>query len=142
MTVESNQHKRLATGWRILLVGVALLGGGITALMVGSENVRTRVLDTLALIGGSYRVEQQVAASSAQSDTRSEYLVVLSASAEANHYHAYFEQHPDIDYLSESIYPGTIRVSLPVPVGAVLEELKAQSFASFVIRNLPIFFCH
>jgi hypothetical protein len=54
----------------------------------------------------------------------------------------FFEQHPDIEYLSESIYPNTVRVALRIPVRQALEDLGRQPFVAFVIRNYPFLLCH
>jgi hypothetical protein len=67
---------------------------------------------------------------------------VLNDGARAVDYRAFFSASPQIEYLSESVYPNTIRISLPVPVSGALEKINSQSFTRFVFRNLAIFFCH
>ncbi len=72
----------------------------------------------------------------------SEYLVFLNRGADIATYMAFIEGHPDIQYLSESIYPNAIRIALKIPVRNALDDLKAQPFTRFVIRNYPFLFCH
>lgn len=72
----------------------------------------------------------------------SEYLVFLNRGVSVPTYMAFIEGHPDIEYLSESIYPSAIRIALKIPVRDVLADLEAQPFSWFVIRNYPFLFCH
>lgn len=72
----------------------------------------------------------------------SEYLIFLNRGVSVPTYMGYIEGHPDIQYLSESIYPNAIRVALNIPVRDTLADLQTQPFARFVIRNYPFLFCH
>ena len=71
-----------------------------------------------------------------------EYLVFLNRETDMAAYMSYFDLHPDIDFLSDSIYPNAVRIALKVPVDKSLGELKAQPFARFVIKNYPFLLCH
>ena len=55
---------------------------------------------------------------------------------------AFLEEHPHMCYPGEGVYPDTVRVDIEIPVGAALSELKHQPFVRFVLRSLPIYFCH
>ena len=126
----------------VTLIATAVLGG-VTGALLASAELRTAALDTLAIVGGAYRVQYESSVpDSPDGKRRSEYLVVLREDVEPSTYFEFFDTDPDMEYLSDSIYPRTIRVSLPVPVGASLETLEAQPFARFVVRNLPILFFH
>ena len=101
----------------------------------------TRALQALSWLGGAYS-NSYAALDVEPSNTRtSEYLIVLDTQTGSD-YHTYIDTHPDIEFLSESVYPNTIRVALTVPVGDTIKQLEARPFVRFVIRNLPIFFCH
>ena len=129
-------------GRRCALAVSALLGALAAAALVGVERPGPRLLALLGAIGGAYRVQHEIRVPDASLAGRAEYLVVLSGDEAAASAIAYFAAHADIEYLSESIYPRTHRVALPVPVGDLPEELESQPFVRFVVRNLPFFFCH
>ncbi|MFQ5995285.1 MAG: hypothetical protein ACE5K1_09320 [Acidiferrobacterales bacterium] len=125
----------------LTIVFVCLIVGVLVALSGRwADPVTNRLTKVVAAIGGAYAV--QYAASRATPVGASEYLIVLASDAKATSYVTFFEQHPDIEYLSESIYPNTLRVALKIPVRDVLADLNAQPFVNFVVRNYPFLFCH
>jgi hypothetical protein len=125
-----------------VLLAAALLAGALAGGVVASADVRKLVLNVVGWFGGSYRLAYQARTPDQGGARRSEYLVVLNDGARAVDYLAFFSASPQIEYLSESVYPNTIRISLPVPVSGALEKINSQSFTRFVFRNLAIFFCH
>lgn len=127
---------------RLGLILAALLGGVAAFAVADSESLGERAMQILAAMGGSYRVQYEARLPDEALIGRTEYLMVLRDEDQRAASLAYIESHPDIEYLSESIYPRTLRVSLPVPVGALPDEIETQPFVRFVVKNLPIFFCH
>ena len=120
----------------------AALGGLLAYAAVESEAFGERLMSVLSAMGGSYRAQYEARLPEEALAGRAEYLVVLRDISQLAATMQYIELHPDVDYLSESIYPRTLRVSLPVPVGDLPDEIEGQPFVRFVIKNLPVFFCH
>ena len=73
---------------------------------------------------------------------KSEYLVVLRENDLRHSAQSYINEHPEIDFIGESIYPKTLVVTLQVPVSASKAQLSAQPFVRTILPVLPIFFCH
>lgn len=111
-------------------------------LLTFNATARRVTLDVLAGLGSPYMASYQGEESGGAPSGSSEYLVVLSGSVDEATYLNLFAQHPDIEYLSESIYPNTFRIALRVPVGGAVEFLEAQPRVRFVIKNYPFLFCH
>lgn len=73
---------------------------------------------------------------------QSEYLITLSGDQSSSNHMAFLESHKNVTYLSDSIYPNTIRVAVNIPVGETIKEIEAQPFTRFVVKNYPFLFCH
>lgn len=73
---------------------------------------------------------------------KSEYLVVLRDNELRAGAQQYIAEHPDIDYIGDSIYPKTLVVTLTIPVGESKAQLAVQPFVRTVLPVLPLFFCH
>ena len=127
---------------RVLLVVVSSLIAGVAIglSLRWAEPVSNRLTEIMTDIGGVY-IAQYDASRTTVAGT-SEYLIVLSSNADPTSYITFFEHHPAIEYLSESIYPNTLRVALRIPVREALEDLGAQPFVAFAIRNYPFLLCH
>lgn len=123
-----------------LVVATLIVGVVIGVSLRWVEPITNRLAEIGANIGGVYVAQYD--ASRTTPAGMSEYLIVLSGNAERLNYMTFFEQHPDIEYLSESIYPNTVRVALRIPVRQALEDLGRQPFVAFVIRNYPFLLCH
>ncbi|MCP5151081.1 MAG: hypothetical protein H6983_06490 [Ectothiorhodospiraceae bacterium] len=117
----------------VVVVALFLAAGVIGGLAVGW-------LDR----GAADRAAAGLASAAGQSETPgwSEYLVRFTADDQVAVGITWIEAHPDLRFVGDSIYPRTVRVGVRVPVGTALDALEAQSFVSFTVRNLPIFFCH
>ena len=126
--------------WRLAVAFVA--GGVIGATYMSGKLDKDSLLAALVWFGGAYSQPSVEMPNESPNQTTSEYLVILKPNASTVDYRAFIEAHPQIEYLSRSIYPNTIRVALRVPVTDILEELNGQPFVGFAVRNLPIFFCH
>lgn len=125
----------------VMIVGLSLIAGVLIGLSLRwVEPMTNRLTDIVTDIGVVYLTQYDASRTTAAGT--SEYLIVLSRDAGAMSYVEFFEHHPDIEYLSESIYPNTLRVALKIPVRQALEDLNAQPFVAFVIRNYPFLFCH
>lgn len=72
----------------------------------------------------------------------SEYLVVLRDGAMREQAQQFIAARADMRYVTDSIYPLTLVVALPVPVTEAKAVLGQQPFARMVLPVLPIFFCH
>ena len=120
---------------------VTFVFGMVVAMAVVDESHRSRLAHILSWIGNAYSTAHSLPDVTKPTQRMSEYLVILNRNSDEN-YAAFIETHPKIVYLSNSVYPNTIRVAITVPIGDTLEELEATSFIKFIIRNLPIFFCH
>ena len=120
---------------------VTFLFGMVVAIAVIDESNKTRLVSILSWLGNAYSNAHPVAGEPKSAQRVSEYLLILDRDSDED-YAAFIATHPKIVYLSGSVYPNTIRVAITVPIGDTLEELEATSFIKFIIRNLPIFFCH
>ena len=122
-------------------LGARTAGGLLAVTIAAGDETKHWALRALSWFGGVH-ANPSLSTLADKSRETSEYLIVLKSAPPAQEYLGYIENHPAIEYLSPSIYPHTIRVSLRVPVAQTLTELESQPFVSFAIRNLPIFFCH
>ncbi len=126
--------------WTVTVAGVCfVLGFLVASIRWGGalgDQLNRFVLNATTAYSALYEVARTTPPGT------SEYLVFLNRGVDAPTYMAFIEGHPDIEYLSESIYPNAIRVALKIPVRDTLKDLEAQPFARFVIRNYPFLFCH
>jgi hypothetical protein len=132
-----------ASGIRRILVSVVVcfvLGFAVAASIQWIVPLR-RGLESAAREFGEAYVALYSASIPAPSGS-AEYLVFMKGTPDVATYMRYFDLHPEIGYLSESIYPNAVRVSLKIPVGRVREDLESQPFARFVIKNYPFLLCH
>jgi len=113
----------------------------VVAIAVVDENNKTRLVSILSWLGNTYSNAHSITDETKPAQRVSEYLLILDRNSDED-YAAFIATHPKIVYLSDSVYPNTIRVAITVPIGDTLAELEATSFIKFIIRNLPIFFCH
>jgi hypothetical protein len=133
--------RRPARGRALLIVTSSLIVGVVVGLLLRwAEPIMDRLTGIVSDIGGIYLTQYDASRTTAAGT--SEYLIVLSGNADPVSYVTFFEHHPDIEYLSESIYPNTLRVALKIPVRQALDDLNAQPFVGFVIRNYPFLLCH
>jgi len=143
----SQIHKDGVVGGRksgmVGLLWPFLLGAGLSLLLLVSDRSLSAVSEFLQLLGSPYMVESNGAASEQGGSTKSsEYLLIVSAGTDLEGLVAYLDAHPHLAYSGESVYPHTLRIRVDIPVGDSLEQLKEQPFTRFVIKNLPLFFCH
>ena len=133
---------RLKLGQLIAVVAMAAIGYGAGVYFGDSDSngLRRQISRWVDLMESAY--SNQLNASLATRDGRSEYLIALSKDQSLTNHMAYIEAHQHIKYLSESIYPNTIRVALDVPVTQTVKDIEAQPFTRFVIKNYPFLFCH
>lgn len=124
----------------VTIVGICFALGFLVASIPWGGSLGSQ-LNRLVLKGAAAYTSLYQVASTAPPRT-SEYLIFLNRGVSVPTYMGYIEGHPDIQYLSESIYPNAIRVALNIPVRDTLADLQTQPFARFVIRNYPFLFCH
>lgn len=129
----------------LLTAGICLvLGFMIGSWSLWGSKLKDAVQAVAPAFGTAYTTLYDAVydASKATPPGTSEYLVFLHGSVDPETYLGFFQEHPDIEYLSESIYPNAVRIALRIPVQQPLEELRTQPFARFVIRNYPFLLCH
>ena len=71
-----------------------------------------------------------------------EYLLVLNDNEQRDQALAFIAADESMRYLTDSIYPQTLVLNLPVPVGDAVAALEAQPFTKVMLPVLPLFFCH
>jgi hypothetical protein len=125
----------------LLIAGICFVFGFFVATATRwAGTLKDQLADAMLSAGSVYSATYQASRTTARG--RSEYLVFFGTDVDAKVYMTFFEQHPDIEYHSESVYPHAVRVALKVPVRDTLEDLRAQPFTRFVVPNYPFFFCH
>ena len=124
------------------IVVVVMIGYGLGIYFSDSRPnaLQNQMSRWMTLMESAYTA--QLNASLTDRDGRSEYLIALSKDEALSDHMTFINAHKHIKYLSDSIYPNTIRVAVDVPVTQTITDIEAQPFTRFVIKNYPFLLCH
>jgi len=137
-TENRTDRRRVRVGWLVSLIAAVFLVGAF----IGSEGtLGTQALRLLAALGApQYEAYKDMYADQTGTGT-SDYLLFFEKEGRAEAV-PYFEAHPDVRVVDNTIFANAVVVSVPEPAKSHLEDLRGQPFTWMVIRDRPFFFCH